>query len=306
MERALPLYVTTIAHEVAYLRCGILHRDISPSNILISEGNDGGGLLIDWDLCKNVNSTEHKARRAARTVRTEPLLICTAVLMNWNQGTWQFMAADLIADPKISQTFVHDLESAFYVMFWLSLKYLPNSYSPSKRGSVLSSVFNPIPVDSPLSRMDSPTNLGSLHDRGNDSKVNWMANSEDVESFKVAGNDPLSGLLLSLKNMLGPRHVSANTVNAVLAQLDDTLREKFSRMRSVEYSQFRDKLDSALKEQWPHDDSAQLQEINLPSNLQIGALSGSKRSRSIFFASHNSQPVHSEPVRSSNSKRQKN
>jgi hypothetical protein len=58
--------------------------------------------------------------------------------MNWNQGTWQFMAADLIKDPTISQTFVHDLESAFYVMFWLSLKYLPNSYAPSKRGSVLS------------------------------------------------------------------------------------------------------------------------------------------------------------------------
>ncbi|KAN0123635.1 Protein kinase-like domain containing protein, partial [Russula decolorans] len=95
-----------IAHEAAYTRCGILHCDISPSNILISDNVDGG-LLIDWDLCKNVNSTEHKARRAART------------------GTWQFMAADLIKDPTISQTFVHDLESAFYVMFWLSLKYLP-------------------------------------------------------------------------------------------------------------------------------------------------------------------------------------
>jgi serine/threonine protein kinase len=45
--------VTTIAHEAAYTRCGILHRDISPSNILISDNVDGG-LLIDWDLCKNV------------------------------------------------------------------------------------------------------------------------------------------------------------------------------------------------------------------------------------------------------------
>jgi serine/threonine protein kinase len=70
--------VTTIAHEAAYTRCGILHRDISPSNILISDNVDGG-LLIDWDLCKNVNSTEHKARRAARTVRIEHLLACTAV-----------------------------------------------------------------------------------------------------------------------------------------------------------------------------------------------------------------------------------
>ncbi|KAN0114005.1 hypothetical protein V8E52_007154, partial [Russula decolorans] len=98
------IHASLIAHEAAYTRCGILHRDISPSNILISDNVDGG-LLIDWDLCKN-----HVLQ-----------------LMNWNQGTWQFMAADLIKDPTISQTFVHDLESAFYVMFWLSLKYLPNS-----------------------------------------------------------------------------------------------------------------------------------------------------------------------------------
>jgi hypothetical protein len=164
-----------------------------------------GGLLIDWDLCKDTKSTENKARRAARTVRIERLLIYTAVLMNWNQGTWQFMAADLIANPGISQTFVHDLESAFYVMFWLSLKYLPSSYRPDKRGSVLNAVFNPIPVDSLLSLnlLLSSTNLGSNLNRGNNCKVNWMANSDDVLHFKVTRNTPLSSLLLRLKNLLG-------------------------------------------------------------------------------------------------------
>lgn len=279
--------VTTIAHKAAYERGGILHRDISPSNILISKGDDGGGLLIDWDLCKIVNSTEQKARRAARTVRIERLLICTAVLMNWNQGTWQFMAADLIADPKISQSFVHDLESAFYVMFWLSLKYLPNSYAPSKRGSVLSCVFNPIPVDS----TSSPSSTFC----GNDSKVNWMANSNDVDSFKVTGNDPLSDLLPLLKNMLGVRHLNPKYI-----LLDGS--------RNVEYSQVLDALNTALQKQWPRDDSAQLQEITLPPNYQKGALTGSKRSRISYFATQNSQPVHSEPVHSEpvHSKRQKN
>jgi len=67
--------------------------------------------------------------------------------------------------------------------------------------------------------------------------------------------------------------------------------------RNVEYSQVIDRLSNALLEQWPHDDSAQLQRIDLPANLQIGALSGSKRSRDIFSLSHNSEPlaVHSEP-----------
>jgi serine/threonine protein kinase len=198
--------VTTIAHEAAYTHCSILHRDISPSNILISDNYDCG-LLIDWVLCKNVNSTEHKARRAARMVRIERLLVCTAVLMNWNQGTWQFMAADLISDPIISQTFVHDLKSAFYVMFWLSLKYLPNSYDPSAHGTVLSTVFNPTPVDSLLSRMRpikpiSHHNFGSRRRPGNNSKVQWMAYEDDVDFLKVTGNNPLSGLLLLLKKLL--------------------------------------------------------------------------------------------------------
>ena len=300
--------LATIAHEAAYHRCGILHRDISPSNILIT---DGGGLLIDWDLCKNVNSNKHKARCAARIVRIIRLLICTAVLMDWNQGTWQFMAADLIADPEISQTFVHDLESAFYVMFWLSLKYLPSSYDPSKRGLVLYKVFNPVPVDSPLGTMRSSINLEPLHNRGIncgiDNKVNWMANSDDLSNFEFTGNPTLSKLLSSLKKVLMHRHLSSNTIDGFVGLLpDDTLqkevREKLSKRRNVEYSQVLKELDDALRKEWPHDDSAQLQKIILPPTLQMDALSGSKRLRTAYFASHNSQPVHSEP---SNSKRRK-
>jgi hypothetical protein len=176
--------------------------------------------------------------------------------MNWNQGTWQFMAADLIKDPTISQTFVHDLESAFYVMFWLSLKYLPNSYAPSKRGLVLSTVFNPIPVDSLLSPIlptnsDSDHNSDSHSESGIGSKVDWMANNDDVDIFKVTGNNPLSVLLPSLKKLLRFRHVSANmisdTINTIFNEgPDPDLLLKFSKKRNVEYSQVLKRLDDAL------------------------------------------------------------
>ena len=44
---------TILAHKDAYWKCNILHRDMSPSNILWTDCPDfEGGLLIDWDLCK--------------------------------------------------------------------------------------------------------------------------------------------------------------------------------------------------------------------------------------------------------------
>ncbi|KAF8519592.1 hypothetical protein BU17DRAFT_89702 [Hysterangium stoloniferum] len=40
------------AHEDAYDKAEILHRDISSADIIIT--NTGGGFLIDWDLCKKL------------------------------------------------------------------------------------------------------------------------------------------------------------------------------------------------------------------------------------------------------------
>ena len=73
---------TPVAHESAY-KCRILHHDISPRNVLITfNSNFNGGLLIDWDLCKDLNSQVGRPRRAMCTVRIEYLSIHGA-LMNW-------------------------------------------------------------------------------------------------------------------------------------------------------------------------------------------------------------------------------
>ena len=124
------------------------------------------------------------------------------------------MAANLIADPEISQTFVHDLKSVFYIMFWLSLRYLPNSYHPLTHGHILFNVYNLDPPDSPLSL--GPSSFDSHCKPGTDSKVTWMVTSDNVEDFKVTGNDPLSCLLLELKQVLSSQHVTGSTINAVI------------------------------------------------------------------------------------------
>jgi hypothetical protein len=77
----LPNLTHIVAHEAAY-GAGVLHRDISPGNILIfGEGERGdsddenelridGGMLIDWDLSKvDCKNDKHSTtRRHARTV----------------------------------------------------------------------------------------------------------------------------------------------------------------------------------------------------------------------------------------------
>jgi serine/threonine protein kinase len=59
--------IASIAHTAAYDKARILHRDVSVGNVLITD--EGGGILIDWDLSKKVNEgADPKPRQHSRTV----------------------------------------------------------------------------------------------------------------------------------------------------------------------------------------------------------------------------------------------
>ncbi|KAF8193761.1 hypothetical protein BJ912DRAFT_901585, partial [Pholiota molesta] len=88
-----PAESRTAAHDDACFNARILHRDISVGNIFFPEDNKG--MLIDWDLCANMDTMA--ARRPART------------------GTWQFMSAKLLASPNSVHQIEDDRESAFHV-----------------------------------------------------------------------------------------------------------------------------------------------------------------------------------------------
>ncbi|TFY77261.1 hypothetical protein EWM64_g6751, partial [Hericium alpestre] len=80
------------AHWIAYSKAGILHRDISDGNILITKSKHGEGyegLLIDWELCKSV---------APKPPQRE-----------WRTGTWRFLAAEILMEPRTPHKLHHDL-----------------------------------------------------------------------------------------------------------------------------------------------------------------------------------------------------
>ncbi|KAK3948273.1 hypothetical protein QBC32DRAFT_63046 [Pseudoneurospora amorphoporcata] len=88
------------AHQSLYVTGKILHRDISPNNIIITDPEiaDGfKGMLIDLDMAKAQNSGPSGARQIT--------------------GTIQFMAIEVLRN--IDHTYRHDLESFFYVLLWM-------------------------------------------------------------------------------------------------------------------------------------------------------------------------------------------
>ncbi|KAH9000867.1 hypothetical protein EDB86DRAFT_3101166 [Lactarius hatsudake] len=92
------------AHTEAYERVGILHRDVSAGNILITD--NGSGILIDWDLSKKVVKGENGTQRQhSRT------------------GTWQFISIARLRNPSMRPHEVSDdLESFFWVLLYQVVK----------------------------------------------------------------------------------------------------------------------------------------------------------------------------------------
>ncbi|KAG6095125.1 hypothetical protein E4U31_006005 [Claviceps sp. LM219 group G6] len=92
------------AHRSLYMESGILHRDISINNIIItdpSEADGYKGMLIDLDLAKKMDEGPSGAR--------------------FRTGTIEFMAVGVLLGQQ--HTYRHDLESFLYVFIWLCFVY---------------------------------------------------------------------------------------------------------------------------------------------------------------------------------------
>ena len=104
------------AHRSLFLDGKILHRDISPNNIIMTDPNktDGfSGMLIDTDLATGVDISGESQRSGAQQMT----------------GTLKYMAIEVIqlairdAHHDLEHTYRHDLESFLYVFLSMCVSY---------------------------------------------------------------------------------------------------------------------------------------------------------------------------------------
>src|SRR6266849_1953782 len=118
--------------------------------------------------------------------------ICFTFHISFRQGTWKFMAADLVERSDIPQTFVHDLESFFWVLLWVVLTRVKTSWTEEQVSNFINGTMNP----------------KVYADYGGWAKV-WFLTSKDELSenhFKIPGNPILREFLKGLHSLVAVRH----------------------------------------------------------------------------------------------------
>jgi hypothetical protein len=118
------------------------------------------------------------------------------------------MAADLVEDPTICQTFVHDIESAFFLLLWMSIRFVKSNWDKARRSNFINSIFQPQVYG------------GS----GGSTKVMFMQ-SKGLESLEFTTNVPLALLLRAWQKMLSFRHVKPPAAHAEEFDVRDAIRQ---------------------------------------------------------------------------------
>jgi len=116
------------------------------------------------------------------------------------------MVADLVESSGVEQTFVHDLESFFWVLFWIVLMQVKTSWNDAKHSSFLATTFSLrvfIGSGGGVTGGDLKTNF--LH---------WNSVLKEV-NFNIPNNPPFCNLLDGLHELLWVQHCDLPHVQLV-------------------------------------------------------------------------------------------
>ncbi|RDX41986.1 hypothetical protein OH76DRAFT_1422789 [Lentinus brumalis] len=184
-ELILGVYFALLAHQFAWEKCGILHRDISVGNILLCylNGQTTGarfGLLADWDLAKTKEQL-HKQQA------TQPS----------RSGTWQFMSALLQKYANKPHELADDLESFLHVLNWCAWKYFLHAASDDRTmlAEMFFMMFDRVVRDPPQLAQFKLKTLGL--ERGYADKLRCVKNGHAVVEGLPEGH-PFTTLLAKL------------------------------------------------------------------------------------------------------------
>ncbi|KAA1470066.1 hypothetical protein DENSPDRAFT_870709 [Dentipellis sp. KUC8613] len=113
-ELLVTLYHAFRAHRDAWEKAGILHRNVSASNILI-DVRTGHGFLNDWTMCQYKSEMSKDANPYGR------------------YGTWGYMSAALLRFPLKPNQLFDDLESFVHVATIMGLRFHMHDRSAKAR-----------------------------------------------------------------------------------------------------------------------------------------------------------------------------
>ncbi|KAJ7105798.1 hypothetical protein C8R46DRAFT_814832, partial [Mycena filopes] len=113
-------------HRIAY-EAGVIHRDVSEGNVLFDESSMQG-FLVDWDYAEFYCARPDQFRElvpSSTSLYAKTLPFSGSTHLYSLQGTFAFMAIQILKHKVIHEA-KHDLESFYYLLVWMVLRYTPS------------------------------------------------------------------------------------------------------------------------------------------------------------------------------------
>jgi hypothetical protein len=198
------------------------------------------------------------------------------------------MAADLVEDPTIPQKLEHDLESFFWVLFWIILMQVPCSWNTAIRSKFIEDTMNP----------------KVYGQSGGQAKKTFLTNPFKLlkADFDIPHNESLRDFLRAMKEIVAARHhppprnpedsdSDSITDDSDTEMTPDQIAEDYKRQHArydrrltflKDHGRMRRTFKVALgpsNQEWPTNDPATYQGIIPTRTTDAVSNCGSKRSR---------------------------